>query len=559
MITLRPYQTTAVEKTFVYLGAREGNPLVVLPTGSGKSVVLGSIVRHAIEAWPSTRVLVLTHRSELIEQDASAIRTVWPEADVGIYSASLGRKQVRAVTVAGVQSFAHASTPHTDITIVDEAHLIPHGGEGQYRTVIDNLLAKNPAMRLIGLTATPFRLSGGRLTRGDGALFSSICYELPVQQLVDEGYLSPLVSPTLASTYDVGKVATRGGDYAAGELGASIEAQSEITDAALDEAMRAAGARASWLVYCVSVEHARQAAQRLFSLGVSCSVVTGEDEPGDRRRKIERFKAGETRALVSVDVLTTGFDVPRVDCIVLLRPTQSAGLYVQICGRGMRLFPGKTDCLVLDFGGNVSRHGPITDLRTKHLGPTDAKKHKVCAQCDAEVKVHKIECPECGYVFPRIPREVTHEKEATRLAIMGPAPLPEWRAVNGFSLARWEKRPKEGEPAKPPTVVVTYYTGNLGRSDHREWVCPEHGGFAGEKFRKWWSERGGALPYPVTVEDTIARESELHPIDGVMVEKDGAFERVSKVRFGVAREPGDDEGEPDVDAPWVDDGEDLPF
>lgn len=562
MIDLRPYQTEAVDSVFAYFGKRAGNPLVVLPTGSGKSLVLASFIKRAIESYEGTRVLVLTHRAELIDQDASAIRRLWPQADVGIYSAGMGRRQIRPVTVAGVQSFAHVKTmPHFDLVVIDECHLVPHAGEGQYRTVLTALSEKNTALKVIGLTATPFRLSGGRLTRGDGKIFTSICYELPVQRLVDEGYLSPLITPEFAAaqSYSTTSVATRGGDFAPGELANVVEQQGDITERALSETARLAADRKSWLIYCVSVEHARQAAQRLFSLGISASVVTGEDESGSRRSKIDAFKRGDTRALVSVDVLTTGFDAPRVDCIAILRPTQSTALYVQICGRGMRLSPetGKVDCLVLDFGSNISRHGPITALNMKELPGAVAKKFKICPKCDAEVPKHRIECAECGHIFDRMERAVDHESRAARSAIMGPAPEPTWTPVTAMDLSMHLKRdaqPDANGQLPPATVCVRYFTGNLARRDYREWVCPEHGGYAAYKFAKWWHERGGLAPPPQTVDETISRRDELRPIDGVMIVKDRArrrdgtyaeYDRVARVRFAPMREPGSDD---DVEA-----------
>ncbi len=246
-------------------------------------------------------------------------------------------------------------------------------------------------------------------------MFTSICYELPVQRLVDEGHLSPLVSPgDIGMGFDTHKVKSSGGDFKVGELGAAVEAQGSVTRAALDEAARTCADRKSWLVFCVSIEHARQAAEHMFSLGIGAAVVTGEDDMTLRRQKIERFKNGETRVLVNCDVLTTGFDAPRVDCIVLLRPTQSTGLYVQICGRGMRLFPGKTNCMVLDYGGNVERHGPITDVKPKEAKSDVNVNVKICPKCDAELKTWVRECGECGYVFPPVPREIDHDSTASK-------------------------------------------------------------------------------------------------------------------------------------------------
>lgn len=548
--TPRHYQTASVDAVFSYFERAAGNPIVVLPTGSGKSVCIGMLCRRAIEAFPETRILIATHRAELITQDRDAILRVWPGADVGVYSAGLGQRQIRPITVAGVQSIVNVDgLPPFDLLIVDECHLIPKEGDGQYRTLIDRLTRANDALKVIGYTATAYRLNGGRLTRGKGKIFHSIAYELPVQQLVDEGHLSPLVTPppgaSTVAAFNTGGVKTSGGDFAIGALAAKVTEQDDVTRAALEEASRLAMSRNHWLVYCVSVEHAIQVRDILFAMGIASHVVTGDDDMQARRARIDSFKRGEVRVLVSVDVLTTGFDAPLVDCIVMLRPTQSTGLYVQICGRGMRLAPGKVDCLVLDYGENIARHGPITAVNPKEAKEAVAPKCKVCPKCDAEVPQHRIECPECGFVFPRVPRAIEHDKRAATSAIMGPAPPPEWIEVTETTYDVWHKKPDPDKPAPPPTMRARYLTGNLAKRDYAEWICFEHGGFATEKAWRWWAKRGGMLPAPRTCEEAVERAcSELRPVEAIIAEKDGQWWRVKDARLGAMREPGADD---DVD------------
>ena len=215
----------------------------------------------------------------------------------------------------------------------------------------------------MGLTATPYRLDGGRLTRGKDKLFSSIAYELPVQRLVDAGHLVPVVTPHVSLGVDTASVKTRGGDFVASDLDKPAQ---KITREALAEAKVLAKDRRAWLVFCVSVEHAKMAVAELMDLEFGrVALVTGETPAEERDRIVKQFRAGEIRAVVNVDVLTTGFDAPICDCLVVLRPTQSTGLYVQMIGRGMRTHPGKTSCLLLDYGTNVERHGPITAVNPK--------------------------------------------------------------------------------------------------------------------------------------------------------------------------------------------------
>ncbi len=546
-ITLRPHQVAAVDSIFEYFARSSGNPLCVIPCGGGKSLTMAAFCRRAIEEHPETKILIATHRAELISQDAAAIRMLWPEADVG--------------TVAGVQSIVHVrDLPSFSLLLVDEAHLIAKEGDGQYRTLIKRMTDTNPQLKVIGFTGTPYRYSGGMLTRGKGKIFSSICYSLPIESLVADGYLVPLVSPGLgvgSRSLSTSGVGTSAGDFKKGELAASVEAQEDVTRAALTDASVLAANRHSWLVFCVSLEHARQAAAVLFELGISNSVVTGEDEMITRRMKIDAFKRGETRVLVSVDVLNTGFDAPCADCIVMLRPTKSTGLYIQIAGRAMRIHPGKKDSLFLDYAGVIDAHGPITDVKPKESKEAKGDDLKGCPKCDAELKVWVKECTECGFIFPVVPRPIDHAPQASRNNVMGPPPEPEWLAVSEMTLERWEKKPTEENPNPIPTVVVKYKVDKvdkLGRTYEREWLCPEHGGFARRKFEKWWTERKFIFceddahnhdRAPKNVDGVLARQCCLRPIEAIAVEPDGKYTRVTKVRFATAkpleREPGCDD------------------
>lgn len=551
MISLRGYQSDAVDALFAYFRRANSNPILVLPTGSGKSIIIGEIVRRALEAFPSTRILILAHRQELIEQDARAILSVWPAAPVGIYSAGLFFRQMEQVTVAGIQS-VHARAQelgHRDLIIVDECDLVPHKDDGMYRTLINDLTSINPKLKVVGVTATPWRLSGGSLCRGPEKLFTSIAYELPVKRLIDEGYLAPLVSPEVSIAVDTYGLKTVRNDWAVDEL---ADKSMQITHEALEEAIALSRGRKARLVFCVSVKHADQAVSFLRSHGHDADILTGATDAATRTQLIRDFKAGKLPWLVSVDVVARGFDAPITDCLVILRPTQSCALWVQACGRGMRLSPGKTDCLVLDYGNNCERHGPVDDPKPRSAGKGQGVAIRICSQCDAEVALHKKECPECGFIFPQVPREIEHEKKATRLKVMGPPPPPEWVDVVSVNYIRWQK------PDKPPSVCVEY---SKGLSSVRAWVCPEHGGFAAQKAAKWWASQGGLRPYPETVDDFLRRKDELKKVEAIHVAKDGEYFRVLECRYGPEREPGSDDiqqGEASEPGGWVDMGE-LPF
>ncbi|MCA8881095.1 MAG: DEAD/DEAH box helicase, partial [Rhodobacteraceae bacterium] len=404
MLTLRPYQQAAITAIYGYFQTHTGNPLVVVPTAGGKSLVMASFIEGVLKAWPDQRILIVTHVRELIAQNYAEMIGLWPDAPAGIYSAGLGKREAQArILFAGIQSIHRraAEIGHTNLVLIDEAHLIPGKSSTMYRRFLDTLKAINPALKVIGLTATPFRLDCGMLHEGQNALFTDIAYEAPVRELIDAGYLSPLVSKQPATRLDVSKVGTRAGDFIARDLAAAVD-QYAITRAAVAEIIAHGRDRKSWLAFCSGVEHARHVAEEFDRQGISCRTIFGDTPKDERDAILAAFKRGEIRALASMGVLTTGFNAPGVDLIALLRPTQSAGLYVQMVGRGTRLAPGKENCLVLDFAGNVRRHGPIDLVRPKRPGdggegeaPT-----KVCPDCDSIVALSATECPDCGYVFP---------------------------------------------------------------------------------------------------------------------------------------------------------------
>ena len=302
--------------------------------------------------------------------------------------------------------------------LVDEAHLIPRSANTTYRRFLGDLTRINPQLKIIGLTATPYRLDSGMLHVGTDALFDDIAFEVSVRELIDQGYLAPLISKPTTTQLDVSGVGTRGGEFVAGQLEAAVD-RDPITQAAIDEVVAYGRDRRSWLLFCAGVDHALHVCEAVRSRGFSCATIFGDTPKAERDRIIASFKRGEVRALASMGVLTTGFNAPAVDLIAMLRPTKSTGLYVQMAGRGTRLALGKNDCLVLDFAGNVARHGPI-DLvkpRNKLNGEGNGEAPtKVCPECRTINALTARMCIECDYLFP-LP-EVQLEATATTRPIL---------------------------------------------------------------------------------------------------------------------------------------------
>ncbi|WP_375697549.1 DEAD/DEAH box helicase [Pseudophaeobacter sp. TrK17] len=522
MLTLRPYQNAAISSIYSYFKTNKGNPLVVIPTAGGKSLVMASFIEGVLKAWPDQRILIVTHVRELIAQNHAEMIGLWPEAPAGIYSAGLGKREAQArVLFAGIQSIhrrAH-EIGHTDLVLIDEAHLIPGNSSTMYRRFLDALQAINPALKVIGLTATPFRTGSGMLHEGKDALFTDIAYEAPVRDLIDAGYLSPLVSKQPNTRLDVSKVGTRAGDFIARDLAAAVD-QDATTRAAVTEIITHGKDRKSWLAFCSGVDHARHVAEEFTRQGITCRTIFGDTPKEERDAIIAAFKRGEIRALASMGVLTTGFNAPAVDLIALLRPTKSAGLYVQMVGRGTRLAPDKENCLVLDFAGNVRRHGPIDLVRPKRPGDGGGGEAptKVCPECDSIIALSATECSDCGYVFPA--REVKIAPTAATLPVL--SPKVEWLPVHGVSYSRHDKR------GGRPSMKVTY---SCGLKSYNEWVCVEHQGYARQKALEWWRKRAPGCPMPHTVDDAIAQAGELTRPTAISVRPSGRFLEISGYRF----------------------------
>lgn len=478
---LRDYQQRAIDDLYAWFRAgNEGNPCMVLPTGAGKSHILAALCKDAMQSWPDTRILLLSHVKEIIEQDAEKLRKVWPNAPLGIYSAGLGKRELgMPITFASVQSVAKRAGQigRIDIVLVDESHRISHKNEGGYRKLINELSEINQALRVIGLTATPWRLGHGKIDEGE-ALFSDLLESVTITELVERGYLCPLRSKMTGHRLNVDGVHKRGGEYVENELQAAVDT-SDDNQRVVAEIIERGHDRKSWLIFCTGVAHSEHICDEIKRQGITCKSVTGNMGSKERAETLAAFKAGELRAITNCDVLTTGFDHTGVDLIAMLRPTMSPSLYVQIAGRGMRIDSGKQDCLVLDFAGNIERHGPITCVEPPRAkGEGGDAPVKDCPQCMEMVHASAHTCPACGYVFP-----ITTEKEPPKLSnadIMG------WQAQE-MIVSRWAWEIYTSQRSGKEMLKVRYY-GGLSDPVVSEYVTLLHDGYAGRKAAKTIAE-----------------------------------------------------------------------
>lgn len=507
-MNLRPYQRAAIEALYAWFSENAtGNPLLVMPTGCGKSHVIATLVREILETWPGQRVLMLTHVKELIEQNARKLAAIWPLAPLGIYSAGLRRKDTfEPVIFAGIQSAAGKAMQlgRFDLILVDECHLIGHKAQGQYRAFLDAAREINPAVRIVGLTATPWRTGSGSVMHGDDALFNDVAFDVPMLDLIDQGYLSRLVSKRMVAQIDTSAVQTRNGEFVAGQLERAAD-NDALTRAALDECEQYGAERRRWLVFCAGVKHAEHVAQALNARGIRAGCVTGKTASGERDRLIAMYRAGQMRALTNANVLTTGFDAPETDLLVMLRPTQSPGLYVQMCGRGSRIAEGKENCLVLDFAGNVQRHGPVDQVKAWIPRPKEGASApvKACPVCQAQAATAVRICPACGHVY-EFSEHDKHDAHAHDGPILSSdvAPRIERHAVHSVEYMRWP-----GRHGRAATMRVDY-RGPFMRIAS-EWICFDHEGYARTKAVTWWAQRAPASVAPKSVAEALSRHAEL--------------------------------------------------
>lgn len=520
---LRDYQQRAIDQLYDWFRAgNEGNPCLVLPTGSGKSHIIAALCRDALQNWPETRVLMLTHVKELIEQNAEKMRQHWPGAPMGIYSASIGRKDLgEPITFAGIQSLRGkaAQIGHVDLAIIDECHMAGHHDTGTYRTLLAELQAINPALRVVGLTATPYRLGHGMITDAP-ALFSDLIEPVSIEELVHKGYLSTLRSKHTQAHLSVEGVRKRGGEYIEADLQAAVDTDDQ-NEKVVREIISLAGERRAWLVFCAGVAHAGRIAEVLRREGVTAQCVTGETPKNERERILSEFKARRIRCLTNANVLTTGFDYPDIDLIAMLRPTMSPGLYVQMAGRGLRVKSHTDHCLVLDFAGVVATHGPITAVQPpKKAGSGNGEAPvKVCPSCAELCAISAQECDACGHEFPPPPPK---KLELRSDDIMG-------QQGSDVQVTAWHWRPHISRASGKEMLSITYYAG-MADPPITEYLPILHEGYAGMKAMdqviSMAKLSGVVLGQDISLDTLAAKFSRSTPPQQIEVKRDGRYYRV---------------------------------
>lgn len=540
----REYQDWATTAFYAYFQqGNTGNPVIAMPTGTGKSVVIALLCGTILTSWRGQRILMLAPTKELVSQNADKLVSIWPAAPLGVCSASLNRYDTAHPVLFGTIGTVinrKEDIGARDLVFVDECHLVSDKEATQYRAYFDYLLELNPNTKFIGLSATPYRLGVGHIT--DGGLFTDVCFDSTTLEafnwFIDQGYLVPVVPRPTRTVLDTEGVKIQAREFQAKDLQRAVN-KAEITSAAVIEALDLAADRSHCLWFSTGIEHAEAIAAELESHGET--VVAIHSKSKSRDEDLAAFLAGEVRHCVNFGVLTTGFDFPGLDCIVMVRPTKSPGLWVQMLGRGTRPFyaPGfdlataegrlaaiaasvKQNCLVLDFAHNTASMGPINDpqlpkKKKKGKGTGDPP-IKTCGRtgdppvsnivegtsdpdkgggkggCGAWNHPSARNCVQCGAEFTF---EVKFTADASSSALLAESSKAYERpVVNEFKVTRvsYEIHKK---PGRPDSIRV-YYQCGLRRFSH--FVLPEHGGNPRKRSEAWWFRHGGGRMPATTAE-----------------------------------------------------------
>lgn len=546
---LRWYQEEAVDAIYQWFRNHEtGNPCAVLPTGSGKTIL---ITKFACDCYDwGKRVLILTHVKELLEQTKKTIQLFSPHLDVGIYSAGLhSRDTEQQILCAGIQSVYNKTEEvgTFDLIIIDEVHTVPEDGNGMYLRFLKEQRERNPKLRVIGLTATPYRLDSGDIC-GEKRILQEVAYEASIKKMMESGFLTPLVNRhgTGTENIDFDDLSIRLGEFASSEVEAAFNADYTV-EAMCSDILAKTAFRNAVLIFAAGVKHAKKIQAYLTKYGRRAEIVIGDTPSDERDALIREFKRTDWKRenerlkyLINVGVLTTGFDAPNVDCVVLARPTASTGLYVQMVGRGLRLQTGKKDCLILDYGENILRHGPI-DALFKRPGPLRKGKSvkapvKICPKCETFNPIAALNCSHCEYEFD----VKTERQNKTEFAEREASIMFEANPTTETVIRTEYSRHKPKDPKKQDSLKVTYWI-SLTESIS-EWLCPEHlnRNCQYNWISFWKRASGGVGPTPRTIADALDRidEGALFKVDKITFENqpNSKFKKVTARYYSTERD-----------------------
>lgn len=396
---LRDYQNEALVAIWNEILAKQ-TALCVLSTGAGKSVIIHELLRKAISSKPDIKCLVLFNRVTLLSQLAERFSSALGASNVGVYCGTEGRWELdKSVTVGSIQSLDPGHL-NFNLIIIDECHNL-NESDGRYISFLRHQMQTNPKTKVVGFTATPFRHDG--FIYGKGKIFSHPCYERGLRFFIDRRHLVPPIAKQPDFQIDLSKLRVLRGEYRQEDIDAQTLNVGMARDQTIDALNRSHG-RKKIVWFCSSINHAELIRNLLTEFGEIAVTLHSKMSWDERDYAQEKFEKRDARHLTFVSVVSEGYDYPPIDCIVLMRPTKSPGLMVQTCGRGLRTFAGKEDCLILDYANVISSLGPLEDpvVGKKGKGKGDqAPTQKTCPQCRTYVAPRVMACPQCGFNWPK--------------------------------------------------------------------------------------------------------------------------------------------------------------
>lgn len=404
--------------------------------------------------------------------------------------------------------------------LVHNCHLISPKDDSMYQTLFSDLKVKNPNIKIIGYTGTPYRPDSGMLV--ESGIFTDVAYDIEMQYLIDEGFLCPPVTPTVRTKMSTAGVGMRGGDYIESQLETAIN-HDPLTRACVDELVSLGANRNRWLIFAAGSKHAKSIVKEVKSRGITCAMITAKTPKDVRSKLLKDSKEGKIKCLVNIAVLTTGYNDPEIDLLAFMRPTRSPVLYVQCVGRGMRVHPSKKDCMILDFGGVVDELGPVDKIKVSK--PRDSEGDgeapmKLCPDCHEILHAAVSMCPKCDHIFSTDDPNI-EKAAATNKAMLAQQIAPEEHEVFWMTAGKHQKK---GKPL--PTMRVTYGT---AQGKFSEWICFEHSGFPHNKAIEWHTRRRSDIAIPNTVDDALAVE---YPQPSkITVRKNGKFNEITGYEF----------------------------
>lgn len=519
-IQARWYQTEASQALYDSVKSDpQCNPVVVVPTGGGKTIILCQVIDLILSDDPSENVLVLSHDKRILRQNHEALENYF-EMDVGLYCSGMGSKTIKKITVASIQSIYKKPEMFDRFgkILVDECHLVTIDQAGMYR----KFLAALNGHQVAGLTATDFRTGYGYIHKGEDALFNHVAYDLSstenFNRLVDEGYLSELFAKPTAMKLQTDDLKKLGGDFSQKDMSKKLD-RADITESAVIESINYGKNYKRWLCFAIDIAHAEHIKERFLAHGIPAACVHSKSDEDDEMI-INQFRTGKFRVLIGIGMLTTGLDIPDIDMIILMRPTQSPVLHIQMIGRGLRVVYGenmpletteerlaaiqagpKKHCLVLDFSGNVARLGPINHITIHQKDPSKGGGNaitKECPVCSMITYGAAKFCDNCGHEFVFIERLHSHATDEEIVAAKKKFRIEDnvktWADVDSVSYSR-----HISHRGTPDQMVVNY---KCGLSIVREYVSLDHNGKAKYMARHWvdyrWPKENGEAPANVT-------------------------------------------------------------